>query len=297
MAPGIYALTGDAEVRAYAGFGAADPTGPVMDALIDAATDMLEMECDRHFMARDYAGWLDGSGMRYLTLPDWPLNSVGRVSQGTVDAFSVICNDTGATEAYAGITFAATVGVSASWSAAEFCRLVLLDGPNAATTDITLAANTPLSTLATAVSAVAGSWTGAVLGSYGDYRSRILRPVGRKECYGSFAYFQMPDYEAEDDYTVDYDLGQIVLPGGYGFSKGFRNVYIEYNAGYATVPAALRQICNELVVWLYRTGRRDLSLKSERLGDYAWTAAEGTADFMNSTEMQRRLAPFKDNVI
>ena len=281
-----YALTDIAKVRAVTGITVAMIGDDTLGFMIDSVTSALESECDRHFIARDYSEWLDGSGMRYQSIDEWPLNSVSRVTIGALDAISVTCNDPLATEAYAEVNMAGTM-----------LRLTILDGANAGTVDLSFAAYKTIAELAAEVSATAGGWTGLALSAYGGYRSAVLRPCGRRECYGNQAYFQMPD-EGEADYNVDYEYGQILLLAGARFPRGLRNVYSEYNAGYATAPKALELICIELVAQTYRTNARDMTLKSESLGDYSWTAADFTGSFdLSSDAMQRRLAPFKNNII
>ena len=259
-----------------------------LDFLIDAATSMLETECDRHFMERDYSQWRDGSGMQYLTLPEWPLNTVSRVSVGRQDAISVINNNATASEAYAEINRAQTL-----------LRLTLLDGTDAAagTIDVALGAGISIATIAATVTGLGFGWSGDSVSDWGDRRSTTLRPTGRRECFESSCYFQVPD-DGSADYTVDYDYGQLVLSSGYRFALSARNVYVEYNAGYETAPAVLQHICAELVQMTYHKGGKDLAMKTERLGDYSYTLGGSTIIdpyILSSADMQKRLAPFKDN--
>ena len=285
-----YALTDLATMRAapwsipVAGVGAVGDVS--LSFLINAVTDMIERELDHKVAARDYAGWHDGSGARYITLPEWPLNSVSRVNIGTLDALNVECNDPLATEAYAEVNKAGTQ-----------LSLTILDGANAGTTDLAFAAGgqTTLTGLAAAINAAAGSWTGTALSGYGGYRSNTLRPCGRRECYGSTATFQIPE-EGEAEYRTDYEYGQIILNGG--FSRGYRNVYVEYNAGYEDIPPTLALLACEFVAQAYYKGKKDAYLKSETLGDYSWTAGDSTSGIdMTSANMRRRLAPFMNNPI
>ncbi len=48
-----------------------------------------------------------------------------------------------------------------------------------------------------------------------------------------------------------HDDGQIAL-AGYVFTRGTANIRIQYDAGYETVPADIRQAANELVTLRYR---------------------------------------------
>ena len=217
-APSAYALTDFATMRAAPwSLKVADISDVSLALLINAVTDMIERECDHHIVARDYAGWHDGNGTSCLELPEWPLNSVSRVTIGTLDVLNVQCSDPLATEAYAEVNKDGTI-----------LHLTIMDGANAGTTDLSFAGHTTLTAIATAINAAAGNWTGVALGDYGGHRSRMLRPCGRRECYESVATFQMPDI-GEADYRTDYEYGQIILAGAFG--RGYRNIYIEYNAG------------------------------------------------------------------
>lgn len=49
-----------------------------------------------------------------------------------------------------------------------------------------------------------------------------------------------------------FDDISLTLQGGYSFSKGMKNVTIQYTAGYAAIPSDVAQICFELVAKKYR---------------------------------------------
>ena len=63
------------------------------------------------------------------------------------------------------------------------------------------------------------------------------------------------------DYVFYEDEGRIQLVGGStgvaltstGFTKGFRNIRINYTAGYAVIPFDLRMIATEILVKKYKT--------------------------------------------
>ena len=297
-----YELTTVADTRIYAGWSdpplGTEPSTVQIESMIDAVTNALEMECDRHFLARDYHVWRSGNGTRELSIPDWPLNSFSRISIDMVDAISVQCSDATATEAYVELSIATTVGIPQSSQAAENLILTIADGTNAGSVSIALAGFTTMNLLVAQINATAGSWSATTPSIYGSYQTSKLRPCGRRECYTSIATLQMPDL-AEADYTTDYDRGIVQIHGS-GFMSGFRNIYLEYNAGYVTTPPALKHLCHELIRRLWYDSRRDPGLKSETLGDYSWTAATNRlieATVWDSPTFQRRLAPFKNEVI
>jgi len=274
--------------------GVTDSAGDAkLGLLIAAVSDAVERECDRHFSRRLFTGWHDGRGHEELVLKEWPISSVRRVSIGSVDALSVRCLAPDASEATAEITDSAL-------------SLVVLDGADAGTTLLTLATETPLSSLVTAIGLVPGSWSAQALSSLGGHRSVRLRPSGVKPCRDASASFEMPE-AGETDYFVDYDCGTISLKCG-TFPRGKRNIYVEYEAGYETIPAALQQIAAEIVrAAYYATSSLGVTssggaVKSETLGDYSYTLEDGAGasainEALSREAMQRRLAPFKNNLV
>ena len=76
------------------------------------------------------------------------------------------------------------------------------------------------------------------------------------------------DYTVEDQ-SIYYEDG---------FTLGRRNVVVEYNAGYTTMPADLHHAVTALTADLLGTSGRDTTLQSERLGDYQYTTAGGAAN-------------------
>jgi len=68
--------------------------------------------------------------------------------------------------------------------------------------------------------------------------------------------------------------------GSENFGYGFRNVSTVYVGGYtndAALPEDLVQGATEYVAWMFRMRTRDPSLKSENLGHYGYTNADGAS--------------------
>lgn len=250
--------------------------------LINAATDMVERYCGgRNFKSRTHYEWLSGSGDRSLVLPHWPVVSVARVSIGEIEALSVMNEDDDATQAY--VSFDGTN-----------VTLTIADGTNAGTDDLAVGTYTTLGDLRDAIVAVGKSWTATVQGAYSGYQTAKLRKCGNKAAYDQYAYLVMPD-EPEDAWKVNLESeneGIIMLKHGV-FPVGTDNVYVEYAAGYATIPVGLQQICAEAVQAMYYAGQRDGGLRSESLGDYSWAAADSAGGILNEA-IRARLAPFRD---
>ena len=55
------------------------------------------------------------------------------------------------------------------------------------------------------------------------------------------------------------------------FPRGFYPVFVEYEAGYATIPDDLERACIEIAAEMYQTRQQDRSVTSETLGDYTYS--------------------------
>ncbi len=256
-----YALTTVANARDYLSVAAGHTE--LITRLINAATDRIEKYCGRQFRARDYSEWYDGTGSNELYLPEYPIQTVGRVATSEVPAMSIRCDAADATEAFVAVTTAAV-------------ELHIPDGVSAATTTATFAVSATFSAMKTLIEATAGSWTVELQSAaFTSFQTTLLRPVGRQFCFEGAALLAMPD-EAEADYRVDYENGVIMLHGG-AFGRGRRNVYVEYNAGDTGYPADLEQMCLQLMKIWYDAHEHDGALESERLETYAYKVADGGA--------------------
>ena len=282
VALSAYALCDLTYIKNFLGTSLGAITDDSLTQAINGATDAIERECGgRLFKSRSHTIWLDGSGDRTLILPHYPLVSVERASIGKLDGMSVICNDAaGATEAY--VDYDGTT-----------VTLTVVGGTNDGAYTATVAVSTTLGTLATALSALTGTWTAVALSGLSAYESASIYKCGQLEAFESYAYLQIPD-EGEAEYTISLEPeNESVLITDGVWPKGQKNIYVEYNAGYATIPYTLQQVCAELATIMLRSGARDTGLKSEKLGDHSWTAFEGGGDLLEEG-MRRRLAPFRE---
>jgi hypothetical protein len=232
-----------------------------IEKLIDRASDIIEKWLQRKIKSRDYSREVyDGNGLRELALKQWPVSRVSRASVGRADCFSI--KNTAATT-YATFEVTAT-GV----------RLVA-DGGTA--TSLLFADYATITLLIAAVNAVAG-WAAAILDSnYGSYKSSELLRRPAMSCKSpTLAYAEIADDDVTDYYLLapdeDRNVGILFAPGTW--IEGTQNIFVDYTAGYSTVPDAIVDACIQLVVWKYRQSQRDSGLKSESLGDYSFTAAD-----------------------
>lgn len=261
-------------------------TDAAHDAQLNQAISSAESEadayCNRTLLSTDYTSWLDGPGDSLMLLPNYPLTAVSRVSVYEVDAMSIKCAASDATQA--------TVSVAAS-----ALILFIADGASAGTTSLAFATYPTLADLETIIEATAGSWSVEIPPAYSLFQSSVLRPVGGLFAKDIWAQVQMPD-QPESGYRVLFDEGSILAKWG-GFPHGKQNVYVAYTAGYTngTAPDALKQVIMEMAGSVFYAGEHDITLKSEKLGDYSWTAADdaGAYGANLSARFGGKLAPFR----
>ena len=274
-------ITSTSAVKTYLGI--SDSTyDTVLAALVAKASAMVEDACGRHIISASYAKWLDGTGEDRLYLPETPVTAVSRISIGTDDAMAITCEASDATHA--------TVSVTDTY---VICTVS--DGASAATNSLAIGTYTTMATMAAAINALSGSWTAEVLGTYDSFRTSTLREMPSQFCLNTNARILMPS-EPEADFVFHEDEGYVQLRAG-GFMAGHGNIYAAWTAGYSTIPAAVQQVCIELVANLFHQRKRDTSLSGETLGDYSWRAASGASSASGGAfgpDLHQRLGKYRD---
>jgi len=200
--------------------------------------------------------WVDGSGKRKLSLPNFPITSLTRCAIGARDAISVT-NTNATTEAAATFVQVTSTGVLCTRMAGATTINTLL-----------FADYTTLTTMAGAINALGNGWVATVLSGYGDFASAELKPMPGSGCLSSIVNLQLANLP-EDDIEIDEDAQFIVHPTKW--TQGYQNVFVNYTAGYTEVPDDLEQVCLEVVKDMYDAAQTDGMLQSEKLGDYSYT--------------------------
>jgi len=257
----------------------------VMTDVLNAASDTVVRWCNRDFVLTTYDELLDGSGARNLLLSQYPVTQILRIATNPVNCLGIHQSDTGCSRASWRLD-----GTSASPSVPNNLTMVsakngvettIVVGPvTSATPSVTINGGSPttiaqmrmLSDLATAVNTYAGSygWQATALGMFGTWPIADLRPPqGALEArwYG-YAFLQMFGLNF---FMFDYnpDIGEIV--SSQGFSFGYRNYRVIYQAGYSTVPYPVQQAVAALAVAVYQARGINPNLQSESLGGYSYT--------------------------
>lgn len=268
--PGTYALTTLARVREFTGL---DEDTALLDVLIDRATAVIEGYCNRQFLSRDYSSWLDGTGTDRLFLPQRPVTALVRACRATRDVLDLSNSSTDC--AYAVVRVSAT-GL----------HLVVSGGAHNGTDNLLFADYATLTLLAAAVTAAGDGWTASARSGCGSFPSTELRPAPGRSALTSIA-LQAPD-EPVDEAEVDETSGCLFNAGTW--PEGAHNIFVQYTAGYATVPADLEQVCIDLVKQLYESKEADANLLSETVGGHS-TSARTYLD--KNKDLYARLARYR----
>lgn len=289
-----YNLTTLTAVRQYLEDESADER--LLTALIARATGEIEHFCQRQFVSRAYADWFDGQGghdtllqpfsgfvqwpdnanYRPFWLPQYPVTAIRRICVDLRDGMTLRNDSTDC--AFAVAMLSSTV-----------LYLQVTGGANADQTSLDLDTYDTIATLAAAVNALGKGWVATVAAGASAWPSTELRPVMSAGCTRQAQTFSCPGLPVAD-VQVDADSGR--LDRAAGWPQGSKNIFIDYTAGYTTVPPELEQTCIELVKRYYDQIEQDTNLKSESLDGRSWSAKsqlEKDDDLQSALQPHRRI--------
>jgi len=224
--------------------------------LITRISDLFENSTDRTFDSTAYYEWLDGTGEQELALKQYPIIALRRVVFDTVGAGDITNTTTNA-------TIASVTILNGSMSLSRVVSGV------ADTETLTLSDYATLTDLSTAITALAKDWTFSVTSAYSLYPSVQLRPGFLGDCLDpSKGYLEIASAASD---PVDIKSGNAAtLHSSTGFPAGHQNIFVDYTAGYATLPEELTHLITNMVVWSVLQSGQDLNMKRERLDNYEY---------------------------
>jgi len=235
----------------------------IVERLIDAVTDRAQRFCNRTFASTTHSKRYDGSGTQWLELDEAPISAITRVSIGYNDAMSLTNNASDATAAVASIS-------------STTLTLIVYGGASAGTSTLTLTDYTDITALAAAINALGTGWSASAMSTWADWAASDCGKCDFMgwECFGGDVIFLTVPGERENDFSYYADDGGLYRIGGW--PAGHRNIFVDFTAGYSTIPDDLEQVALELVQLAYDSREHDVALKQERLGDYARTLVDAT---------------------
>lgn len=259
---------------AFMGGSTAPYTAGQVSSAVAAANDMIERRCDQTFASTSYALWVDGPGDEYLSLEHVPVIRINRVCNSFQNGIRISNTSSDMT--------AAVVSINDGEM-----NLQVFGGANESSSQITLSSYATLALLAAAIVALGDGWAATV---EQEEQPKALRPVQiflRNSDDSSI--LEIPD-DATECVLQDRRTGLLHRAGGW--SSGAQTVYVDYTAGYATIPAALTNVANKVAADILARGKRDGGLQSESLGKYAWTARTGRGQSGILDAYTSELSPF-----
>lgn len=254
-------------------------------SLIDAASDAICRYCARDFTDTLYTDYYDVGVIQRavpILLRQYPIIAVSRVALAS--RALQIQNANSANQR-------ATIQTTST-------GLNLFTMASAVPTTVTLpyATYPTIQSLANAVTAAGNGWSATIWsganGSYALWPSADLKVLqGAVSAFFGGAYLEL----YEDTYSGSsigdwWDEGE--GPSTYSASgpgwrlqsdtgemyfkcrRGSLNLRIDYEAGYAVIPPSVQEACVQLVEWWYQNSGLNLALKSAKLGDASFTAAD-----------------------
>jgi hypothetical protein len=202
------------------------------EGVLDAALAFVESYTRRVFDSASYIEHHNGNGLPKLFLNNYPITAIQRVAIGRQAAIRVCNTNTSST---------AAVNVNALG--------VVLTYNGIADSTCTFANYATLTLLVAAINALSASGWSAELAdaTYGAYLSTELSPAYGKSCIKSqYVDLEIP-FDGEYSFAVDPDAGILEICDGWPW--GYRNVRVDYTAGYAEadMPDDLKFACKVLV--------------------------------------------------
>jgi hypothetical protein len=224
-----------------------------IEELINRASDFINRFCDRTLASTTYKHERYSGEGSMLFLNNYPVSKIVQICDGTADIIQIKYTSSTAYNAYAEVT---STGV-----------ILTVDGTSQA--ELTFATYATMKLLSDAIDAKAG-WDAKVMGSdYEGWPSSQLFERRNIFALNVYSYLQTPD-EPLDGYEENLESGIIYLSPK--FNEGFKNIFVSYTAGYATIPYALEDACKRLVKLKYDMRAKDSAVQTERIGSvYAYT--------------------------
>lgn len=229
----------------------------LLDLLIEGTLAGIEAYLNRNLFSQSYTE-------RVFPGRDWGLITLQQPEVTSVDLFGLDAADA-IDVSYTGSDLTARVEVTDT--------AVVLRSSGATTTTTTLDFDTYGDTgaMATAIGGTSG-WSAT---------ARVTVPTSRLVRHGSWNVkdnqFELQYWEDYDgEYEVDYPEGQIrIRIPEWGGVYSYRGMgLVQYTAGYSSLPKDLEQVVLTLIKSSYDGTKRDGSVISERLGDYAYQLAQ-----------------------
>lgn len=234
----------------------------LLEVLVTDIWARMETQLDRNILSDDYDEIMqvgeDGIGL----LANPQVSTISFLGTDFADSFTI---------QYSGSDLTATVEVT---STAIVTRSTASNGTITTATS-TFAGNASVSGMVSTLDAQSG-WSATEVNN-GD--TTLLDRMGPRDATGGLVSVQRWD-EFASDYQTQYAMGMIDFGGdggltanGYWRGWPYRDVRVKYTAGYTTIPSDVELEIITAAKAAWDMSSKDMAVKSEKLGDYAYTLA------------------------
>lgn len=226
----------------------------------DAACATVDRWCGRSLEPATYREWAGRVGPRTLMVK---ANPIRRLYRACVDYQLGISLQNTSADANA-----ATVSIQDGEM-----HLTVQGGANDSTDTLTLSNYATMALLLAAIVALAHDWTGTVENE-GDPQD--LRPENLGDSMSPVTVYPILPAVAAEVSLIERDAGLIFVNSGW--PAGSYACFVHYDGGLASIPADLEAITKRLAIDMLREAKRDGTLQSERLDNYAWSRRSDATD-------------------
>lgn len=250
----------------------------LIDILINQVSEAIAQACGRVFESTTYRKWFDGTGDRYLFLPEYPVTRLYSASINSIDVAKV-------------------KNTSAIWANVSVKDGVMYlnstnsSGTDAAESTIALATYKIISTLATQIATISG-WACTVDTGQDAWASLLIRDIdGEWAVSPNDVTLEVPD--EPEQARISSETNQCIeMVSPSIFPAGSKNIFIWYKAGYTLpapiassvapttagdVPNDLTYICNDIIKQCLGASKQEVGVyNSERIGNYSYSIGPET---------------------
>ena len=225
---------------------ASDFSDEQKNAAISYVNTLIESFTGRTFDIATYIQWVDGSGTNKQVVENYPFIAMYRVAcKSKITGY--ISNSS---------SLPYTINIT---HAAKMILTIAGQTPE----EIDLTAHSTLTSLKGAIDAI-GTWSMTVQTE--DVPSH-LKPMIKNGVNGTNLSIYSPD---DDNSIIVNAISPSILGSNCGFPYGFANIFLNYQAGYSTIPGDLEGAATQMSGDVVRSSPVDKNYDSEKIGKYSY---------------------------